>query len=114
MKLIPQGASQNFKIELATKNNNSNVQRAYDLTGYTEITACLKVGGTKAAYKQTDDLVTVVGSPSNGIIVFDFLPVDSDQFNAGVGDIDIVVAKGVNEVVKFQILNAFKIVEKIC
>jgi len=39
---------------------------------------------------------------------------DSDTFSASNGDIEIIVTKSATDITKFQLLNSFRIVEKIC
>ena len=111
MRQIVQGEQQTFVIQLSRKQDN--VQFPFDLTGYTEIQVCFK-SNTTIVEKDTSSDVTVVGPDTDGKIQAILQVADTESFQTGKGDIEVVVTKPAGEVTKWQIPNSFQVSEAIC
>jgi len=110
MIVIIQGEKQPFELNLSSLKNGT----AFDLTGFTDITVCFKIGSTTIEKKESDGDVTVVSEPRGEISTF-LTVADTDSLTPGTdGAIEVLVDFGGGDIKKAQDLNAFKVVAKIC
>ena len=108
---IIQGEKQPITIDLVSSVSGKRV----DLTGNIEITVCYKAETTIVAKKKTLAEVVVVGDPADGQITAHLLPADTDTFPATQsGHIEVIVDYDNDDIRKSQILDAFRVTEKIC
>ena len=117
MREVIQGEQETFTINLTqtkTLSDGTKVVSPFDLTSNTEIEVCFKVSTIKVTKLKTLTEVSVIGADTDGKIQASLEVADSDSFQAGNGDIEIVVTKPAGAVTKFQILNGFQVVTKIC
>lgn len=117
MRTIIQGEKETFTINLTEKESLSDgtiLTKPFDLTGFTEIEVCFKVGTTIKSKKLTLAEVSVIGLDTDGKIQVALEVADSNGFGVGQGSIEVVITKAVGDVTKFQILNSFQIVQKFC
>jgi len=116
MREVIQGEKEVFRINLTVKDKNTNITSPYSLVGQTEISVCFKVGTTILQKNRVAVPigVVVIGPEVDGVIEATMDVAESDGFAAGDGDIEIVETKGAGVVKKFQIPNAFQVLEKIC
>lgn len=116
MKEVIQGAQGVFDISLAEK-DSAGILRPFDLTGHTATTpqVCWRAGTTKIEKLLTDPDVTIQGLETAGQIRAILDASETLTFpNGEIGDIEVVVDDGLGGIKKFQILESWRVIEKIC
>lgn len=118
MKEVIRGEKEKFSISLIEQtklSDGSKVQKAFDLTGYTEIQVNFKSGSTSVSKTFTADPseVSIVGADTDGKIETNLEIADSGSLEVGFGSIEIVVTKAADEVTKFQLLNSFQVISSL-
>ena len=119
MKKIIQGSREVFDVDLGLKDlcSGSNIVRPADLTGMLDATSkiCWQAGTTKIEKLFTDIDLVLIGVPKDGMVQGILDVTETGSFPADeVGIIEIVIDKGSGDVTKWQIIDAFQVVKKIC
>jgi len=108
---VIQGEKQAFTVNVVKKGTTTV---PFDLTGFTEITVCFKVGSSVVVKTETGGDVAVVGDPLLGQISVSLTVADTSAMAPGNGDIEVDVEKGAGENTKSQSLDSFIVVASIC
>ena len=108
---IIQGERQPFTIDLILKSS----KKPFDLTGFSEITACFKADSSKVVLTEGGGDISVVGDPKLGQLT-GFLTVaqTTSLTPTAKGDIEVVIDFGLGDIKKTQILNQFIVQEGFC
>jgi len=117
MKKVIQGTRDVFDIDLGVKESGGIITRPFDLTGIVEADSkiCWQAGSTKIEKTFSDADVSIIGADADGMVQGILDVVETGSFPADeVGVIEIVIDKGAGDVTKFQVLDAFQVVSKIC
>lgn len=114
IRKIIRGSKEDFTFNLGIK-QESGITKAFDLTGIlaSNMFVCFKVGDQQVDKTDTD--ITIDSAP-DGKISVTLSVADTTTFEAGkLGDIEVKIdADGAGDVTRFQELESFKVVEKIC
>lgn len=117
MKKVIQGSREVFDIDLGVREAGGIITRPFDLTGMVDADSkiCWQAGTTKIEKNFEDADVSVIGALKDGMVQGILDVTETGSFPADeVGVIEIVIDKGAGDVTKFQVLEAFQVVPKIC
>lgn len=115
MKKYIQGERVSFTIQLAIKDSDGII-RPFPLTGNTEIVMLWEssAGVVRKNRVAATTGVVVVGADADGKVKGTLEVADTDaQAKTTAGNIEITVTKGVGDVTKFKLKNAFQVDEKV-
>ena len=119
MKKVFQGAREVFDIDLGVKDTctGSDITRPFDLTGFVPADSkiCWRAGTTQIEKAFDDPDVAVIGVDTAGMVQ-GILDIDETASfpKDEVGDIEILIDKGAGDITRFQVLDGFQVIGKIC
>lgn len=107
---IIQGETKVINIDVISE----KTQRAFDMTGFTEIIVCIVSGTTKIELTQTGARVAVVGDPKFGQLTLTLTVDESTSLpQTSNGNLEVVIDVG-GVITKTQALNSFVVIPKLC
>lgn len=108
---IIQGETKTINIDVISE----KTQRAFDMTGHTEITVCIVSGTTKIELTETGGRVVVVGDPKFGQLTLTLTAAESTSLpQTSNGNIEVTVEQPGPVITKTQALNSFVVLPKLC
>lgn len=107
---IIQGETKVVNIDVISEKTG----KAFDLTGFTEITVCLVSGTVTVELTETGGRVAVVGDPKFGQLTLTLTVAESTSLPETItGDIEVAIDKS-GAITKTQTDSAFIVRPKIC